>query len=172
MRVLPTHPGRSLIVSTDGASRGNPGPAGYGVSIAEDDGTIVEELAKGIGIATNNVAEYTAALEGLRKAAEMGAEDVLLRSDSRLLIEQLSGRYRVKNPTLQRLHAEVRKIAKGFGRVRYEHVRREYNKEADRLANLGVDQWLDAGGDASPRETATPEPLWEAPEPRSPDGSR
>ena len=171
MRVLPTDPGRSLIVSTDGASRGNPGPAGYGVSIAEDDGTIVEELAKGIGITTNNVAEYTAALEGLRKAAELGAEDVLLRSDSRLLIEQLSGRYRVKNPTLQRLHAEVRSIARGFRRVRYEHVRREFNKEADRLANLGVDEWLDAGGDASPPETARPEPLWEAPEPRSPDGS-
>ena len=171
MRVLPTDPGRSLIVSTDGASRGNPGPAGYGVSIAEHDGTIVEELAKGIGITTNNVAEYTAALEGLRKAAELGAEDVLLRSDSRLLIEQLSGRYRVKNPTLQRLHAEVRSIARGFRRVRYEHVRREFNKEADRLANLGVDEWLDAGGDASPPETARPEPLWEAPEPRSPDGS-
>jgi len=171
VRVLPTDPGRSLIVSTDGASRGNPGPAGYGVSIADDDGTIVEELAKGIGITTNNVAEYTAALEGLRKAAELGAEDVLLRSDSRLLIEQLSGRYRVKNPTLQRLHAEVRSIARGFRRVRYEHVRREFNKEADRLANLGVDEWLDAGGDASPPETARPEPLWEAPEPRSPDGS-
>ena len=171
MRVLPTDPGRSLIVSTDGASRGNPGPAGYGVSIAGPDGTIVEELAKGIGVATNNVAEYTAALEGLRKAAELGADDVLLRSDSRLLIEQLSGRYRVKNPTLQRLHAEVRSVAKSFTRVRYEHVRRELNKEADRLANLGVDEWLDAGGDPTPPETAAPESLWEAPGSRSPDGS-
>ena len=171
MRVLPTDPGRSLIVSTDGASRGNPGPAGFGVSIAGPDGTIVEELAKGIGVATNNVAEYTAALEGLRKAAELGADDVLLRSDSRLLIEQLSGRYRVKNPTLQRLHADVRSVAKTFKRVRYEHVRRELNKEADRLANLGVDEWLDAGGDPTPPETATPEPLWEAPGSRSPDGS-
>jgi ribonuclease HI len=160
-----------LIVSTDGASRGNPGPAGYGVSIAGPDGTIVEELAKGIGVATNNVAEYTAALEGLRKAAELGADDVLLRSDSRLLIEQLSGRYRVKNPTLQRLHAEVRSVAKSFTRVRYEHVRRELNKEADRLANLGVDEWLDAGGDPTPPETAMPESLWEAPGSRPPDDS-
>ena len=170
MRVLPTDPRRSLIVSTDGASRGNPGPAGYGVSIVERDGTIVEELAKGIGVTTNNVAEYTAALEGLRKAAELGADDVLLRSDSRLLIEQLSGRYRVKNPTLQRLHAEVRSVAKRFSRVRYEHVRREGNKEADRLANLGVDEWLATGGDPTPPETATPEPLWKGP--RSPGDSR
>ncbi|MFL5736499.1 MAG: ribonuclease HI family protein [Actinomycetota bacterium] len=172
MRVLPTDPGRSLIVSTDGASRGNPGPAGYGVSIAGPDGTVLEELARGIGVTTNNVAEYTAALEGLRKAAELGADEVLLRSDSRLLVEQLSGRYRVKNPTLQRLHAEVRSIAKGFRRVRYEHVRREFNKEADRLANLGVDEWLQEGGDANPPQAATPEPLWEAPESDSPDGSR
>jgi ribonuclease H / adenosylcobalamin/alpha-ribazole phosphatase len=169
VRVLPTDPGRSLIVSTDGASRGNPGPAGYGVSIADADGTIVEELAGGLGVTTNNVAEYTAAREGLRKAAELGARDVLLRSDSRLLIEQLSGRYRVKNPTLQRLHAEVRAIARGFASVRYEHVRREFNKEADRLANLGVDEWLDAGGEASPPETATPEPLWGSREPRPAD---
>ncbi|MFL5767570.1 MAG: ribonuclease HI family protein [Actinomycetota bacterium] len=170
MRILPTDPGHSLIVSTDGASRGNPGPAGYGVSIAGPDGTIIEELAKGIGIATNNVAEYTAALEGLRKAAELGAKDVLLRSDSRLLIEQLSGRYRVKNPTLQRLHAEARKLAKGFERVRYEHVRRELNKEADRLANLGVDEWLDAGGDPTPPGTGITERLWEAPESGPRDG--
>jgi ribonuclease HI len=169
VRVLPTDPGRSLIVSTDGASRGNPGPAGYGVSIAMPDGTIVEELAKGIGVATNNVAEYTAAREGLRKAAELGADDVLLRSDSRLLIEQLSGRYRVKNATLQRLHAEVRELAKRFSSVRYEHVRRERNKEADRLANLGVDEWLAAGGDPTPPGPGTTEPLWEAG--RSPHGS-
>jgi ribonuclease HI len=172
VRVLPTDPGRSLIVSTDGASRGNPGPAGYGVSIAGADGTIIEELARGIGVTTNNVAEYTAALEGLRKAAELGADDVLLRSDSRLLIEQLSGRYRVKNPTLQRLHAEVRAIAKDFRRVRYEHVRREFNKEADRLANLGVDEWLAAGGDANPPQAATPEPLWKEQGRRSPRDSR
>jgi len=173
VRILPQDPRPSLIVSTDGASRGNPGPAGYGVSISDPDGTIVEELARGIGVATNNVAEYTAALEGLRKAEELGATDVLLRSDSRLLIEQLSGRYRVKNPTLQRLHAEVRSIAKHFRRVRYQHVPRERNTEADRLANLGVDAWLADGGDASPPERATPAPLWEegSGSSHSPDGS-
>jgi ribonuclease H / adenosylcobalamin/alpha-ribazole phosphatase len=158
-------------LSTDGGARGNPGPAAFAYVLETDDGTVLDARGEAIGVATNNVAEYTAALEGLRKAAELGADDVLLRSDSRLLIEQLSGRYRVKNPTLQRLHAEVRSVAKTFKRVRYEHVRRELNKEADRLANLGVDEWLDAGGDPTPPETATPEPLWEAPGSRSPDGS-
>ncbi len=172
MRVLPADPHPSLIVACDGASRGNPGPAGFGVSITDPDGTVVEEIARGIGVATNNVAEYTAAIEGLRRAAELGASEVLLRSDSRLLIEQLSGRFRVKNPTLQRLHAEARALARGFSSVRYEHVPRDRNTEADRLANLGVDEWLAAGGATrSRRGSATP--LWEEePDPsRSPDGS-
>jgi len=167
VRILSTDPRHSLIVNTDGASRGNPGPAGYGVSISTPDGAIVEELAGGLGVTTNNVAEYTGALEGLRRAADLGATEVLLRSDSRLLIEQLSGRFRVKNPTLQRLHAEVRSVVKRFADVRYEHVRRELNKEADRLANRGVDDWLAAGGDASRPEPATAQSLWE--EPSSPD---
>lgn len=166
-----TEPTHRVVVNCDGAARGNPGPAGAGAIVVNEQGDVLAEVAEGLGETTNNVAEYTAALEGLRKAAELGADDVLLRSDSRLLIEQLSGRYRVKNPTLQRLHAEVRTVAKTFKRVRYEHVRRELNKEADRLANLGVDEWLDAGGDPTPPETATPEPLWEAPGSRSPDGS-
>jgi ribonuclease H / adenosylcobalamin/alpha-ribazole phosphatase len=178
MRALPQDLGAvtdapvRVIVNCDGAARGNPGPAGAGAIVVDPAGNVLAEVAEGLGETTNNVAEYTAALEGLRKAAELGADDVLLRSDSRLLIEQLSGRYRVKNPTLQRLHAEVRSIAKAFKRIRYEHIRRELNKEADRLANLGVDEWLAARGDATLPETATPEPLWKGPGPRSPDGSR
>lgn len=105
-------------------------------------------MAEGIGVATNNVAEYTAAIRGLERAAELGADEVLLRSDSRLLVEQLAGRFKVKNPTLQLLHRQVRELAAGFGHVRYEHVPRERNTEADRLANEGVDRWL-AGEDAS-----------------------
>jgi ribonuclease H / adenosylcobalamin/alpha-ribazole phosphatase len=105
-------------------------------------------VGEGIGVATNNVAEYTAVLEGLRKAAELGATHVLVRSDSRLLVEQLSGRFRVKNPTLIRLHGEVRKVASGFARVAFEHVPRELNREADRLANQGVDGWLAGPGKA------------------------
>ena len=126
-------------------------------------GRVVDRIARGIGIATNNVAEYTAALEGLKRAKELGATDVLLRSDSKLLIEQLSGRFRVKNPTLQRLHTQVRATAKAFVRASYEHVPRELNKEADRLANQGVDEWLSGEGASwSPPERAPS--LWEEPE--------
>ncbi len=152
-----------LTVACDGAARGNPGPAGVGVHITDPDGKVVAEIARGIGVATNNVAEYTAAIEGLTRALELGARDVLVRSDSRLLVEQLSGRFKVKNPTLQRLHAQVRTIARGFERVRYEHVPRERNAEADRLANRGVDEWLAAGG-LSPTAKANPS-LWEDPAP-------
>ncbi len=131
-----------MIVSCDGASRGNPGPAGVGAQIADPDGVVLAEVAEGIGVATNNVAEYTAAIRGLERARELGAREVLLRSDSRLLIEQVAGRFRVKNPTLQQLHREVRALVATFDRVEYEHVPRERNTEADRLANLGVDAWL------------------------------
>jgi len=133
-----------VIVSCDGAARGNPGPAGIGVVIATPEGDVIDTIAQGIGEATNNVAEYTAALEGLRRAAELGASDVLLRSDSHLLVEQLSGRYRVKAAHLKPLHADVLAAASSFASIRYEHVRRERNTEADRLANEGVDAWLAA----------------------------
>lgn len=92
------------------------------------------------------MAEYRAVIAGLRRAAELGASDVLVRSDSHLLVEQMSGRYRVKNPGLKRLHAKTLEAASHFRRVRYEHVLRERNKEADRLANQGVDAWLAGGG--------------------------
>lgn len=149
-----------MIVACDGASRGNPGPAGIGVQITDDDGTVVAEIARGLGVATNNQAEYTAVIEGLRRALELGATRVTLRSDSRLLVEQLSGRFRVKNPTLQRLHKEVRDVAARFERVEYEHVPRERNTEADRLANEGVDAWLATGGAAGP-VSAGAVPLWD-----------
>ena len=122
------------------------------------DGNLVAERGEGIGVATNNVAEYRAALEGLRLAADFGAEEVLVRSDSRLLVEQLSGRFRVKNPTLIRLHSEVRSLLSNFAAVRFEHVPREFNKEADRLANQGVDEWL-AGPGRDYRPPAPPESL-------------
>jgi ribonuclease HI len=150
---LPSDPGPRLIVFCDGAARGNPGPAGIGVVVVDEDGRTVAELAQGIGPATNNVAEYRAAVAGLRLAAERGARSVLLRSDSRLLIEQLSGRFRVKNPTLRRLHEGARALIKGFDQVTLEHVPRELNAEADRLANEGVDAWLaDEGRDWRPPE--------------------
>ncbi len=110
--------------------------------VATEDGEILEELGEGIGPATNNVAEYRAAITGLQLAAKHGASRVLLRSDSRLMIEQLAGRFKVKNPTLQRLHREARTAVKAFEKVTLKHVPREKNKEADRLANEGVDAWL------------------------------
>ena len=161
MLVLPPHRDLRLTVACDGAARGNPGPAGIGVHISDARGKTVAEIARGIGVATNNVAEYTAAIDGLTRAAELGAKEVLLRSDSRLLVEQLSGRFKVKNPTLQRLHADIRKLTGKFSGIRYEHVPRERNKRADRLANAGVDQWL-AGEGASWTPPQPPPSLWEA----------
>ena len=142
MRALPADPRRRVVVHTDGGARGNPGPAGVGVVVTTEDGEVLAELAEGIGPATNNVAEYRAAIAGLRLAEETGARKVLLRADSRLLVEQLAGRFRVKNPTLQRLHEETRSLMRRFDRVDLEHVRRERNADADRLANAGIDGWL------------------------------
>ncbi len=131
-----------MIVSCDGASRGNPGPAGIGVQITDEDGAVLAEIAEGLGETTNNVAEYTAAIEGLRRALELGGTDVLLRSDSQLLINQLTGRYRVKTAHIVPLHRQVLTLAAKFTRIEYEHVPRERNTEPDRLANDGVDKML------------------------------
>jgi ribonuclease H / adenosylcobalamin/alpha-ribazole phosphatase len=101
-----------------------------------------------------------AAIRGLERARELGATHLLLRSDSRLLIEQLAGRWKVKNPTLQRLHHEARSLIGAFDEVRLEHVRRERNVEADALANRGVDEWL--AGEGASWERSAPSPrLWE-----------
>ena len=141
MRALPPDPGH-LIVSCDGASRGNPGPAGIGAQVTDESGAILGEIAQGIGETTNNVAEYTAVIEGLSLAQELGAKTVTLRSDSQLLINQLTGRYRVKSEHLQPLHRRARSLGAGFERITFEHVPREQNSAADALANLGVDRWL------------------------------
>jgi probable phosphoglycerate mutase len=141
VRALPADPGH-LIVSCDGASRGNPGPAGIGAQITNETGAILGEVAEGIGETTNNVAEYTAVIEGLSLAAKLGAKTVTLRSDSLLLVNQLTGRYRVKSEHLQPLHRRARSLAAGFERIAFEHVPREQNTAADALANIGVDRWL------------------------------
>ncbi|MGH2724790.1 MAG: ribonuclease HI family protein [Actinomycetota bacterium] len=149
-----------MIASCDGAARGNPGPAGIGVVLTDEGGRVLAEVGEGIGPATNNVAEYRAVVEALRLAAEQGAGSVLVRSDSRLLVEQLSGRFRVKHPTLQRLHEEARRLAGGFRAVVFEHVPREQNTDADRLANRGVDEWL-AGQGAGYRAPGPPPDLFD-----------
>jgi ribonuclease HI len=117
------------------------------VVVQDPGGRVVATVAEGIGVATNNVAEYKAAIEGLGRAADLGARSVLVRSDSKLLIEQLSGRWRVKNPTLIKLHERVRVLLSRFpGGATFEHVPRELNRQADRLANRGVDEWLAGPG--------------------------
>jgi len=123
----------------DGGSRGNPGLAGYGVQIVGDDGAVVAELHGSLPHATNNVAEYNGLLAALSWAVDHGHKTLHIRSDSELLVKQLRGEYRVKNPGLQPLYQDARALVTRIGRVTFEHVRREFNKEADRLANLAMD---------------------------------
>ena len=131
--------GASATANVDGGSRGNPGPAGYGVRIERDDGTIVE-LKESLALATNNVAEYNGLLAALRWALEHGITALHVRSDSELLVRQMKGEYRVKNPGLLPLYEEARTLVRQIGRVKFEHVRREFNKDADRLANEAMDE--------------------------------
>ena len=124
----------------DGGARGNPGPAGYGVYILGPDGAPVAELHGGLGIATNNVAEYNGLLAALRWAKDHGHATIHIKADSLLIVEQMRGRFKVKHPGLQPLHAKARLLAHEVGRVTFEHVRRELNTDADRLSNLGMDE--------------------------------
>ena len=123
----------------DGGARGNPGPAGYGVHIQLPDGSIAE-LHGGLGIATNNVAEYSGLLAALRWAIERGHRVVRIKADSELLVKQMRGEYKVKNAGLQPLAAQARALVARLDRVTFEHVRREQNKDADRLSNVGMDE--------------------------------
>jgi len=124
----------------DGGARGNPGPAGYGVRIEDRDGELVAELRGALGIATNNVAEYHGLIAALAWLAEHGHRDVEIRSDSELLVKQMRGEYKIKNEGLKPLAARARLLMMELGRVELRHVRREANTEADRLANLAMDE--------------------------------
>jgi probable phosphoglycerate mutase len=128
-----------IIAYIDGGARGNPGPAGFGVRIEQTDGTLVDEFHQAIGVATNNVAEYRGLVAALEWARAHREGDVLIRSDSLLLVQQMLGNYKVKHAGLQPLHAKASLLAHEIGRVRYEHVRREANRHADRLANEAMD---------------------------------
>jgi ribonuclease HI len=128
-----------IVAYIDGGARGNPGPAGYGVRVEAADGTILDELHGGLGIATNNVAEYHGLLAALQWAVDHGQRRVRIRADSELLVRQMRGEYKVKNPGLQPLYVRARLLVAELDVVVFEHVRREFNKEADRLSNLGMD---------------------------------
>lgn len=136
----------ALRLHVDGASRGNPGEAGFGVHVTAEDGSEVASLYGYLGKATNNVAEYQALLHGLRFAISRGATRVEVYSDSELLVRQIEGRYRVKNPGLQPLHREARDLLALFERSRVAHVPRERNREADALANRAVDERASSPG--------------------------
>ncbi len=130
----------ALRLHVDGASRGNPGAAGFGIHVTAPDGSEVASLFGFLGTATNNVAEYQALLHGLRFALARGASSVEVYSDSELLVRQIEGRYRVKHPGLQPLHREAKSLLARFARARVAHVPRERNRAADALANRAVDE--------------------------------
>ena len=126
-------------LSTDGGSRGNPGPAAYGYVLEAEDGTVLDARGEAIGVATNNVAEYAALVAGLERAVEMGVDELEVVSDSELLVKQMRGEYRVKNAALRTLSIEAAELGRLVGRVVYTHVRREQNELADRLVNEALD---------------------------------
>ena len=126
--------------SFDGGSRGNPGPAAWGVAVFDDRGKCLERHAGTLGRTTNNVAEYRGLIEALRLGAAKGAAEVHLRSDSELIVRQLKGRYKVKHPDLKPLFAEAKQLIAGFALFEIRHVRREDNGDADALVNEALDR--------------------------------
>lgn len=137
-----TEPDKEWLLMVDGAARGNPGEAGCGAVIYNEDGTVVKELSRYLGRATNNVAEYEGLLMGLEALLKMGQRRIRVQSDSQLLVRQLSGQYRVKDEKLKLLFAKAVALLRQFDGYRILHVPRESNKLADRLANQGIDNAL------------------------------
>jgi probable phosphoglycerate mutase len=129
-----------LIVEADGGSRGNPGPAGYGAVVLDPDTEeVLAERAQGLGITTNNVAEYQGLIAGLRAAIELGATEVEVRMDSKLVVEQMSGRWQVKHPSMKPLALEAGRLVRELGSVRFGWIPRARNSRADTLANRAMD---------------------------------
>ena len=143
---MPSKPKR-IVLRTDGASRGNPGPSGAGAILEDAEGNLLREVSEYLGRTTNNVAEYRALLLGLRAAQEFGAEELELRLDSELLARQLTGRYRVKSPHLIELHREAKRLLEDYARVDIRHIPREANGRADRLAGRAIREHLRQGKD-------------------------
>ena len=124
---------------TDGGARGNPGPAAYGFVLEAEDGTVLAAEGQAIGETTNNVAEYSGLIAGLRKAVELQVPDVEVVSDSELMVKQMRGEYKVKNEALRELSLEAARLARQLGNVEYRHVKRAHNELADRLVNEALD---------------------------------
>ena len=128
-----------VLIHTDGAARGNPGPAGAGAVIRDAEGVVLAEIAEPLGRATNNVAEWTAVRLALEEARRLGATHVDVRMDSELVARQISGVYRVKHPDLQPIHVAVMALLRSFAGYTVGHVPRALNKDADRLSNVAID---------------------------------
>jgi len=124
---------------TDGGARGNPGPAAYGFVLEAEDGTVLAAEGHAIGETTNNVAEYSGLIAGLRKAVELQVPEVEVVSDSELMVKQMRGEYKVKNEALRELSLEAARLARQLGTVEYRHVKRAHNELADRLVNEALD---------------------------------
>ena len=129
-----------LQLFTDGAARGNPGPAGAGAVLCDPQGNVVAELCEYLGETTNNVAEYRALLLGLKRAIELETQELEILADSELMVRQLQGKYRVKNDRLKPLFAEAVRLLKSFKKYTIGHIDREQNGAADRMANLAIDE--------------------------------
>jgi len=149
-----------VVIEADGGSRGNPGPAGYGaVVLSADRSTVLAESKQAIGRATNNVAEYRGLIAGLDEAVKLGATGAAVFMDSKLVVEQMSGRWKVKHPDLVELHAQARRLASRFNRISYQWIPRARNSHADRLANEAMDAAAEAnGGVENSENSAVPDP--------------
>lgn len=124
----------------DGGARQNPGPAGYGVYIVDDSGAVLAELHGSLGIATNNIAEYRGLIAALQWAVDNNVTEITIKGDSLLIVEQMRGNYKVKNEGLKPLHMQARMLVMQIGNVKFAHVPREQNKDADRLSNVAMDE--------------------------------
>lgn len=129
-----------VIIHTDGGSRGNPGPSASGAYITDEHKKVLKEHGRYLGIQTNNYAEYMAVIDGLEHAKELGATEVDMYMDSELVVRQLNHIYKVRHPNIAPLFLRVSNLSTEFKKVRYTHVRREYNKDADRLVNEAIDR--------------------------------
>jgi ribonuclease HI len=129
-----------ITAHVDGGARGNPGPAGFGAIITDEHGQVLAEIYDGIGISTNNAAEYRGLLAALEWTLTHGHTRLHVKSDSLLIVQQMLGNYRVKHEGLLPLYRQARHLVAKIGHVTFEHVRREMNKDADRLSNLGMDK--------------------------------
>lgn len=140
---MPSH--RKITIETDGASRGNPGLAGAGIIIKDDQGRRIETIQRFLGVTTNNQAEYKALIEGLRAAKLHDPEEVTVQMDSELVVKQMKGQYRVRHPEMLPLYLEAMELVAQFAKVEFVHVMREKNPGADQVANMAIDSRMVRG---------------------------